>query len=309
MFRKINSKILYTIFVALLAIVVLVEFIDSRKGNRTFKNDLVNVNAADVTSVELYPKAVNGNLINITLENEKWKVESEGKTYNADQATVTRMIAELNEMKPKSVAATSKDRWEQFEVTDSLGTRVKLLKGSDVLADVIIGKFSFQQPRTTTSYVRLTDDKEVYGVDGMLAMSFNRNLNAFRDRTIIKSNKTDWTKLTFSYPADSSFVLEKMNDKWMIGDMQADSAKVAQYFTRIANLTDGSFANEKPVIAPTHHLTIEGNNMMQKVEVTGYYTDPDNFVLESNLNPDTWINNKTTAKKVFTSVTDLIDLQ
>ncbi len=309
MFRKINSKILISIFVVLLALVVLVELIDSRKGNRTFKNELVNVEAAEVTSLELYPKAVNGNLIRIFLENEKWKVESDGKTYNADGPNVTRMIAELNEMKPKSVAATSKDKWEQFEVTDSLGTRVKLMKGSDVLADVVIGKFSFQQPRTTTSYVRLTDDKEVYGVEGMLAMSFNRNLNSFRDRTIIKSNKADWTKLTFSYPADSSFVLEKRDNKWMIGDMQADSAKVAQYFTRIANLTDGSFVNEKPVIAPTHRLSIEGNNMMQKVEVIGYYSDPEHFVMESNLNPDTWINSKTTAEKVFTSVMNLIDIQ
>ncbi len=309
MFRKINSKILISIFVVLLALVVLVELIDSRKGNRTFKNELVNVEAAEVTSVELYPKAVNGNLIRIFLENEKWKVESDGKTYNADGPNVTRMIAELNEMKPKSVAATSKDKWEQFEVTDSLGTRVKLMKGSDVLADVVIGKFSFQQPRTTTSYVRLTDDKEVYGVEGMLAMSFNRNLNSFRDRTIIKSNKADWTKLTFSYPADSSFVLERRDNKWMIGDMQADSAKVAQYFTRIANLTDGSFINEKPVVAPTHRLSIEGNNMMQKVEVIGYYSDPEHFVMESNLNPDTWINSTTTAEKVFTSVMNLIDIQ
>ncbi len=309
MFRKINSKILISIFVVLLALVVLVELIDSRKGNRTFKNELVNVEAAEVTSLELYPKAMNGNLIRIFLENEKWKVESDGKTYNADGPNVTRMIAELNEMKTKSVAATSKDKWEQFEVTDSLGTRVKLMKGNDVLADVVIGKFSFQQPRTTTSYVRLTDDKEVYGVEGMLAMSFNRNLNSFRDRTIIKSNKADWTKLTFSYPADSSFVLERRDNKWMIGDMQADSAKVAQYFTRIANLTDGSFVNEKPVIVPTHRLSIEGNNMMQKVEVIGYYSDPEHFVMESNLNPDTWINSKTTAEKVFTSVMNLIDIQ
>lgn len=306
MFRKINNKLLISVFVVLLALVVIVELMDFRKGNRTFKSDLVEVNAEDVTSIELYPKAVAGKLIRLFRENDVWKVESDGKIYNADAQGASRMIMELNGVKPKSVAATSKERWSQFEVTDSLGTRVKLLSGNNVLADIVIGKFSFAQPNTMTSYVRLTDDKEVYGVDGMLAMTFNRNLNSFRDKTVIKSNKTDWTKLSFSYPADSSFVLEKKDNKWMIGDMMADSAKVAQYFTRIANLTDGSFANEKPMIAPTHRLTIEGNNMMPKVEITGYYSDPDNFVLESNQNPDTWINSKTTAEKVFVSVMDLI---
>jgi hypothetical protein len=306
MFRKINNKILVTVFVVLLAIVVVVELMDSRKGNRTFKNDLVEANADNVTSIEIYPRAANGKLLKIYKENDNWKVESDGNKYNADASTAIRLISQLDELKPKSVAATSKDRWKQFEVTDSLGTRVKLLNGDDVVADIVIGKFSYSQPRNTTSYVRLTNDKEVYGVEGMLPMSFNRDINAFRDRTIIKSNKNDWTKLTFSYPADSSFVLEKKADKWMIGDMEADSSKVVLYFSQIAGLNDGSFAKEKPVIAPTHRLTIEGNNMMQKVEIVGYYSDPDNFVLESSANPDTWFNSAAAAKKVFTSVMDLI---
>ena len=309
MFRKINYKILVTVFVVLLALVVLVELLDSKKGNRTFKSDLVEVLADEVSSIELYPRVENGTKIRLFKENDEWRVESEGKSFKADQASAGRMISELNSIKPKSVVATSKDRWENFEVSDSLGTRVKLLNGSKVVADLVIGKFSFSQPRNMTSYVRLADEKEVYGVDGMLGMSFNRNVNSFRDRTVIKSNKTDWTKLTFSYPADSSFVLEKIGEKWMIGDMETDSAAVVQYFNSIANLNDGSFTEEKPVIAPTHQLTIEGNNRMQKVEIKGYYTNAETFVYESNQNPEAYFNSKSNAEKVFVSVMKLIDLQ
>ena len=309
MFRKINYKILVTVFVVLLALVVLVELLDSKKGNRTFKSDLVEVLADEVSSIELYPRVENGTKIRLFKENDEWRVESEGKSFKADQASAGRMISELNSIKPKSVVATSKDRWENFEVSDSLGTRVKLLNGSKVVADLVIGKFSFSQPRNMTSYVRLADEKEVYGVDGMLGMSFNRNVNSFRDRTVIKSNKTDWTKLTFSYPADSSFVLEKIGEKWMIGDMETDSAAVVQYFNSIANLNDGSFTEEKPVISPTHQLTIEGNNGMQKVEIKGYYTNAETFVYESNQNPEAYFNSKSNAEKVFVSVMKLIDLQ
>jgi hypothetical protein len=307
MFRKINNKLLVSAFVVLLAIVVIVQLIDSRAGNRTFKSDLVVVSADEITSIEIYPKAANGNLIKLFKENDLWKVESGGKKFNADQSTAGRMISELNGLKPKSVVATKKENWGKFEVTDSLGTEVKLLKGSAVLADVVIGKFSYLDPRNMTSYVRLANDKEVYGVDGMLAMSFDRNLNSFRDRTIIKSNKTDWTKLTFNYPADSSFVLEKKGDKWMIGAMEADSALVTQYFNKIANLTDGSFADQKPAFTSTHRLTIEGNNMMQKVEIVGYYTDPENFIIESTQNPDTWFKSRTLSEKIFVSVMSLVN--
>lgn len=309
MFRKINAKILVTVFVVLLALVVVVELLDSKKGNRTFKSDLVEVLADEVSSIELYPKVVNGAKIRLYKENDEWRVESNGKSSKADQATAGRMISELNNIKPKSVVATSKDRWENFEVNDSLGTRVKLLNGSKVVADLVIGKFSFSQPRNMTSYIRLADEKEVYGVEGMLGMSFNRNVNSFRDRTVIKSNKADWTKLTFSYPADSSFVLEKKGEKWMIGDMETDSAAVVQYFNSIANLTDGSFTEEKPAIASTHQLTIEGNNQMQKVEIKGYYFDAENFVFESNQNPEAYFNSKSNAEKVFVPVMKLIDVQ
>jgi len=306
MFRKINTKLLAIIFVALLAIVVLVEIIDNRKGNRTFKSDLVEVNADEITTIELYPRANNGKQIKLFKENDNWKVESDGKIYNADQSTAGQLISSLNNMKSKSVAATSKDRWEQFEVTDSLGTRVKLFNGSNLLSDVIIGKFSFSQPRNMTSYVRLVDDKDVYGVEGMLGMTFNRNLNSFRDRTIIKSNRTDWTKLSFNYPADSSFVLEKTVDKWMIGETAADSTLVVEYFNNIASLTDGNFADEVPVIQPTHGLIIEGNNRMQKVEIKGYFIDNENFVLQSNQNPEAYFNSNTSAEKIFVSDKKLI---
>lgn len=303
MFRKINLKALIILFASLLSIVIVVKLVDSKKGSRTFKSELVSVEADDITSIEIYPKATNGKLINLFKENERWRVESEGKKYNADPSTAKRLISQLNDLKSKSVAATKQESWEKYEVTDSLGTRVKLLNGSEPLADLVIGKFSFSQPRNMTSFVRLADDKEVYGVDGMLGSSFNRDVNSFRDRTIIQSDKSDWTKLTFDYPADSSFVLVENGTEWMIGNEKADSASVAQYFNKIANLSDGNFTELEPVIAPTHRLTIEGNNSMQKVEITGYWSDEENFILSTNQNNGAYFNSKTAAEKIF--VTEL----
>ncbi len=299
MYRKINIKILVAVFVALLAIVVLVGLADSRKGGRNFKSDLVEVDVPNISSIEVYPKATNGALIKLYKQNDEWQVESDGKKYRADQSLPGSMISQLNMLKPESVAATDKNRWEQFEATDSLGTRVKLFSGDKLLTDIILGKFSFSQPRKMTTYVRLTSDKEVYGVDGMIGMSFNRDVDAFRDKTIIKSTKTDWVKLTYSYPADSSFTLEKVNDTWMVDGETADSASVEGYFNSIARLTENKFAETKPVSPATHRLRIEGNNMMSPVEITGYSIDGESFVFGSSQNPNSFFNNPETAKKLF----------
>ncbi len=299
MYRKINIKILAGVFVVLLVVAVMVEMIDMRKGSRTFKQDLVNVNADEITAVEVDAKSAGGKPVTLKKENDVWKVEADGKTYRADQPVAGSMIAQLNDMKPKSLVTTDKDRWKEFEVTDSLGTRVKLFKGNDLVADVIFGKFSYSQPQTMTSYVRLAGENDVYGVNGMLAMSFNRNANSFRDKTLINSNSSDWNKLTFTYPADSSFTMEKVNNKWMVDGAVADSASVAQYFNSIARLDDSKFAANDPSGQPTHRLKIEGNNNMEPLEVTGFYTDTDTFVLGTTQNQGTYFNDPETAKKIF----------
>lgn len=299
MYRKISIKTLGIIFGILLVLVAIVELTDIRKGSRNFKKILIEVNADEITGIELQPKAANGNTIKLVRENDVWQVEDNSKKYKADQSVAGNLISELNGLKPQSVVATGKDRWKQYEVTDSLGTRVKLLKGSDVIADLVVGKFSYSQPNNMTSYIRLTGENEVYGVDGTLGMSFNRNLDSFRDRNIIKSSSGNWNKLTFTYPADSSFVLEKVDGKWQINNQPADSTAVSTYLSSIARLSDSKFDDTNPGITSTHQLTIVGGAV--PINVSGYKVDADHFYLESDQNPGTMFNSPESAKKLFVS--------
>jgi hypothetical protein len=301
MYRRINIRQLLVVFAVLLAIVVLAEWIDSRKGNRTFRKELVEVNTEDISSIEIFPKVAGGEKIRLFRENEQWMVESGIQKYIADGTVAGSLLNDLTRATPESVVAAGKERWENFEVTDSLGTRVKLYKGSELMADVIIGKFTFSQQRKMTSYVRLAGEKEVYGVDGMLGMSFNRNLNAFRNRSVIRSTSSDWKRLVFSYPADSSFTLEKTAENWSINSQPADSTAVADYFSDIRNLTDGRFAENEPAITATHQLRIEGDNQMEAIEIKGFYLDENNFILESSQNRGNFFNSPELAEKIFVS--------
>jgi hypothetical protein len=307
MYRKLNIKILAIIFSILLVVVILTELADSRRGGRTFREDLVEVNPAEVTSLEISPKVEGNKVIKLVKENDLWFVESDDNRYRADQSLPSSMINELNAMKPESVVATGNERHEQYEVTDSLGTRVKLFSGSKMLADIIIGKFSFSQPRKMTSYVRLEGDNVIYGVNGMLGMSFNRNVDSFRDRTVIKSVSSDWSRLVYKYPADSSFTLERTAEGWTVGGEPADSASVAEYFDSIRNLSDSRFAEKKAVVSATHSLVIEGNNDMEKVEITGYHHEDGTFLIESSQNRGSLFESSELADKIFISSSELFE--
>jgi hypothetical protein len=119
------------------------------------------------------------------------------------------MINTLASLRATRVAANEKSQWKQYEVTDSAASRVQLFAGKKMVVDLYLGKLSYQQPKNTnpyyyyqqqgkmTSYIRPAKDKKVYAVDGLLALSFNRQASDFRDRTVIRGNKDTWNRLSF----------------------------------------------------------------------------------------------------------------
>ena len=306
MFRRVNIKTILILFFALLAVFVVVELVDSSKGERSFPDKLVQADADNVTQIRIFPRVLRGQAVDLVKEGDVWKVESNGKSYNADQSIPGSMISELNKAKPISLAGRNKEQWKAFEVTDSLGTRVQLFEGGDVVADVVIGKFNYQAQKMT-SYIRLTDEKDIYGVDGFLSMMFNREIKGFRDPIILKSNKKDWAKLTFTYAGGDSFELTKTDGKWMVGSTPADSAAVESYLSGITNLRNSNFVDTSAPQVPTQSVQIEGNNMMAPIHIDGFFQDEKNFLLQSNQNEGTLFNSPDIAKKLFVTKESLIN--
>ncbi len=274
MSKKLSIKVLVGIFAILLAFVIVSELVDMDSGERTFKSDIVQIDSSKITEVLIYPKAHPDTAITLKKTGTAWQLFYNGRRYKPNQNMISNIINELLKIKAQRVAATDKEKWSKYEVADTSATRVQVKHGKELAADFYIGKFSFkqrgnpmmqqnpymrQQPQIT-SYVRIANDDNVYAVDGMLSMAFNREFNAFRDNQIINSNKDDWTKLTYNYPADSSFVLSNNNGKWMLGGTVTDSAKTAEYLNSIDYLTNSTFVDNAQVGEPLYSVTIEGKN-------------------------------------------------
>lgn len=302
MYKKLNIKSLVIIFAVLLVLVIIVFYMDSKKGERTFRSNIVDIDTSKVSSIIIYPKSNREEPVEILRKGYLWKIKSKQKLFNADENTVNNILKTMAELKPKRVAAADRSRWEEFEVTDSLATRVKLITGKKTGADIYFGKFSYQQPKnqmayyynqqgTMTTYVRIAKDKIVYVVEGYLGMTLNRGLNDFRNKSILRSNKSDWTRLSFAYPADSSFNLVKEGDKWMVDGLLADSGSVADYFNSISWLTSSDFVDDqKPLHAKADlSLKIEGDNFVRPLQVKAFKADTVNrYLITSSLNEGTF---------------------
>src|SRR5688572_8095156 len=74
MSKSSNTKLLLAL-VALIAIVAGVKLWESRKGERNFKAELVNIDSAKVSTILIYPKAKKGEEVKLTKEGNEWKVK------------------------------------------------------------------------------------------------------------------------------------------------------------------------------------------------------------------------------------------
>ncbi len=295
-----SNKTLGIIFVVLALVTALVFLTDTGKKERTFRKDLVAIDTAKVNEIIIYPKSQNGKEVKLVKESDGWKVVLEnGKKAPVLKNKVKGMFSQLLAVKPNRLVAREKDKWPAYEV-DSTATRVVVMEGGKKTLDLVIGRFNFKQPRSMSTYVRLFNDTDVYEVDGFLSMSFNRGANDFRDNVVINGNYKKWNRLIFDYPADSSFQMTKVKNRWTAGVEILDSAKTEQYLRKIAHINNSKFddnINPEKLGEPVYTLTIEGED--GKNIIVSAYVDSSKSVVTSSQNPGTYFNDKKLVEKIF----------
>jgi len=275
MLSKLSNKKLAIIFGILFLFVITIYLTDTGKKERTFRENLVNIDSTAVTEIIIYPKSQNQSEVKLFLENDKWKVHlSNDEISLVPKAKIENLFSQIFSIKPKRLAARGIEKWEEFEV-DSAATRLKVVEDGDVTLDILFGKFSFQQPRSMSTYVRLHNDSDIYEVDGFLSATFNQGADNYRNNIIADSDFNTWNQLTFEYPADSSFQLVKFNGSWFINNVKTDSTKTDKYFRQIQHLTSSNFIDEfdkTKLDDPSYKLSVrdESNELF---EVRGYQLD------------------------------------
>jgi hypothetical protein len=305
MSNRFNNRRLLYLLTGLIAILAVTVIIKIPKEQATLKSKIFSLDTSLVSRIILYPKISNGKAVEFSKIKDKWIVKQD-KIISATQAgAVQNLFNEVLDLKPQSLASKDKSKWKEFDLTDSLATRIKFLDKKDKnLADLMIGKFTFKKADNPyagyngnniqmTSFVRVYNEIEVYAVDGMVSFSFNIKFDDWRDKTFIKANRNDITNVRFIYPADSSFNLVKKGNSWQISDQTADSVIAANYTASLGLMNGETFRdNYKPDQPPVYQLTVEGNNLLN-ISVRCYKGDGiDEYLLNSSLNPDVYFTSK-----------------
>ena len=316
---KFNNRTLLIVFLGLAGLLVLTRVFTAKKAERTLDADLVEIDTGRISSIYIYPQAEQGAELAFSRRGFAWTVSKDELSVPADKFSIGNVLDELLNLKADRLVARSEEKWPEFHVNDSLGTRVLIKEGKKTTLDMIIGRFNYQPPPggysgygqqygTGITYVRKSDEDEVYAVEGFLAMSFNQGFNNWRDQTICRLTRDQITKVVFEYPADSGFVAQKLDMNWTINGILADSTSMAQYLDGLSRKSHGDFADGfSPLSNPLYQVTFEGVNM-DPLLIRLYSQTGDELILHSTINPESYfrITRDGLFKDIFRSSAGLI---
>ncbi|MBW6460616.1 MAG: DUF4340 domain-containing protein [Bacteroidales bacterium] len=303
MFKKLSSGILIIFLIILMAIYLIVRF--SGPKDRTFRDKAVSFDPASITQM-LIDNPGQDEVIDLQFTGSRWELHSKGKVYEADSNVIKTIISQLSDLPTKQYAGRGPDAWEKHEVTDETAPLVTMKSGDKTVASIYIGKFTFTMPKEQqqqfrqqqgdmTSYVRLGGEDEVYAVDGVLRINFNREADEYRNKTLSNLNPDDITRMIFE-KMGTSITLELVEGNWLLDGMPADSASVVSYRSTLARLSGNKFVEENILQGPPDQsLRLEGNNF-SPVTISAYPVADTNihYVITSSQNPGAYFNGKET---------------
>ena len=302
MFKKFSTAWLMIILVVLLAVYMVVRFSGSRE--RTFKDKVLSFETSSVTQILI------SNPGKETVELQKvsntWNVKSGGKEFPADTNLVAGILKQLSDLPTKRYAGKGRDAWKKYELTDSAATLVTLRSSGKTVAELYVGKFSYNMPKDQqaqsqyrqqqgdmTTFVRIPKEADVYAVEGFLKMNFNRDAAAYRNRFLVNVAAADVTRIT-DEGNGMRHVLEQQNGRWMANGIPADSMRVVKYKSVLARLAGNKFIDDAVLpTTPAYSMTIEGNNF-SPITLNAYpVADTNiNYIITSSANPTAYFNGK-----------------
>ena len=284
--KKLSNKILIITFLLLAAVFVLSRRFHAPGKESNLRVDLIKLDTARITEVHILPSSHHEEEIKLFRDGPRWKVSKGKEEAATDGGLVNTMLGMLYSVQPQRRVSHKKEKWEDFNVGEK-GTHISVYENSTKRADFMVGKTGFTQTPGGGfgggfTYFRLTDEDEVYVVEGFFESGFNRAYNDWRNKALIRVTKEDIAKIEFRYPLDTGFVAEKKDSLWYVLPLGVDASSMQNYLNRISTQNMDVFVDEFVPPGPADvTVKIEGKQrVLERVE--GWKRDK-NWVLTSSL--------------------------
>ena len=301
-----NNRILLIVFG-----VCLVLFLGSKllKGNKTssFDDAIVKVDSASVDRIQFISAGNHPEEFELKRKGSEWVAVKGEMSVPASTESIESILSQLSRLTAKRIVTNDISRYGEYEMTDSLASKVRVWEGKNQVADLEIGGFRFDQnTRSAFSFIKNAKKSEVYEVDGFLSMGLKARFNQFRDKQLVKASQEDLTSVEWTSHDQSRQVIVKEDGLWHYAGMEAvDSAQFNIYLTGLVNAQGNDFSDLTSTAGLTmlEKVTLTGNNMIDPTVISAFATHDTlkPFLIASSANPDAVFKSDSNGlyKKIF----------
>ncbi len=232
------------IILAVIALVLLAYIIFRSSGNINYK--LPEIDIIDKDSVSSL--TIDGQEASYIFEKDgdDWYIQPENWLANA--STVNTILNSLTEIKVVDLISSSGNP-ALYDLSEDKRFTVKAYSGDEMVRELYVGKVSSSGVYT---YIMFPGDGNVYSIRGSLPSSVGSGKEDMREKQIIKVQKSDLQKMTFTSGGATRILYKDENELWTedSAEVQPDADLIAKAETTLTSLRSTKYLSEKPAGEP-----------------------------------------------------------
>lgn len=284
MFGKLRTGVLVLLVAVLAAIWWWSGRTSPTAQQRTFKSRLLTFDTTGLQVFTVVPAPARHIPVQHFRRTAKgWQLQSGADSTLADDEAIRELLGILATMRTIRVVGRMEDVRDRYELGDSTADRL-MLDGPDGRHELLVGHTTEgEEPMTV---VDLDADPEAYAVAGQLGVLVDRDFNGWVPKFLVRGDPARWQRLTFTFPGDTGYVLERHGDRWLLDGAATDPQRVERYLGSLARSRASALADPADTLTarPAFRLVVEDSTRKEPTVVM-LFSLPDHFIARSTVNP------------------------
>lgn len=268
-----SDKLRIGLLAALVAALALAWWLGGRSpsetGQRTFRQQLAAVDTAALRAFTLTPVPRTGEApLRFTRDSSGWQVAQGDRRTAAFARPLAQLLAALHRMEPISRPGPDPATLQRYGISDSLAALVQVQDAEPFTLRIGITTGG-QEPATA---ILREGDPNVYLVPGALSWIMELGFEDWITKPMVNGDPAQWERLTFIFPGNVGYVLERSGTGWLVDGQPADSTRVAKYLHALSEYYGDALADPADTLhaRPLYTLRVEDRSRQAPVTLVIY---------------------------------------
>lgn len=286
MFGKLRTKHLVLLLLALAALWWLSGLISPRAQQRTFRESILKLDTNSVTAFTITPAPYKEfPPIRFQREGENWRMYWGTDSGMVDDHPVHELLYSWSNMRVVRLAGRLLEVRDRYDLGDSTADRLSISAG-DGTHDLLVGRQTAGEPQMTV--VNIPGDENAYAIEGSLGTYADFTFSEWLPKYLVTGEPGNWTRLTFNFPADTGYVMERAGDRWRIDGVLTDSSRTDKFLRSLARARGQTVTDPADTLTavPQFRLVVEDSTRTAPIIVIVFASNG-KFIVRSSLNPGT----------------------